>query len=101
MLNKMKQMYDMQKQAKQVQKSVESIQIEGEGAGGKIKVVMNGAFKIESIAIDESFLDPSKKQALEKALADTLSDTAEEVGKKSAEQAMAMMKDMNFKLPGM
>jgi DNA-binding protein YbaB len=51
MFDKMKQLYDMQKQAKQMQKSVEALKIETSAAGGDVKVVMNGAFKVEFISI--------------------------------------------------
>jgi len=101
MFNKMKQLYDMQKQAKDMQKSVEKLRVEKSAEGGKVTVVMNGAFKVESLSIDPSLLDPSKKAFLEKTLVLLISDAAEEAGKLSAQEAMAMMKNMNFKLPGM
>lgn len=98
MLDKMKQLYDMQKQAKQMQKSVEAIKIE-RTAGG-VTVVMNGAFQVESIVVGEALLNPSQKTTLEKHLKEVLNAASDEAGKKSAEQTMSLMKGMNFKLPG-
>ena len=101
MFNKMKQLYDMQKQAKEMQRTVEKLKVEKSAEGGKIKVVMNGAFKVESLSIDPSYLDPTRKAVLEKTLIELISGAAEDAAKLSAQEAMAMMKNMNLKLPGM
>ena len=101
MFDKVKQLYDMQKQAKEMQKSVEALKIEKTGASGKIRLVMNGAFKVEELSIDESLLAPAQKAFLEKTLRDLMTEAAEEAGKASAQQAMSLMKQMNLKLPGM
>lgn len=101
MFDKVKQLYDMQKQAKEMKKSVEAVKVEKDAMGGKLKLAMNGSFKVESLSIDESLLDPSNRAALETELKNLITGTAEEVAKVSAQQAMAMMKDLNFKLPGM
>jgi DNA-binding YbaB/EbfC family protein len=101
MFDKMKQLYDMQKQAKQMKQDLESQTIEKTSLGGKLKVVMNGAFVVQSLSIDPSLLAPAQKASLETALANLLTQATEEIGKKSAAQAMDMMKGMNFKLPGM
>jgi DNA-binding YbaB/EbfC family protein len=101
MFDKMKQLYDMQKQARQMKKTVETFKLEKASSDGKIRVVMNGAFAVEALSIDPSLLRPENKADLEKALQSLLTETAEGVAKESAQQAMAMMKEMNFKLPGM
>lgn len=101
MFNKMKNLYDMNKQAKQMQKTVEALKVEKTADGGRVKLVMNGAFKVESLSIDESLLNPAGKASLEKTLVALISEAAEEAGKLSAQEAMAMMKNMNLKLPGM
>jgi DNA-binding YbaB/EbfC family protein len=101
MFDKMKQLYEMQKQARSMQKSVEAMKVEKSAEGGKITVVMNGAMKVESLSIDESLLSPANKSSLEKSLTRLLSDAAEEAGKLASQEAMAMMKNLNIKLPGM
>jgi DNA-binding YbaB/EbfC family protein len=100
MFDKMKQLYDMQKQAKQMQKSVEALKIETSAAGGDVKVVMNGAFKVEFISIADKLLAPAQKDSLVDHLKRALNEAAEEAAKKSAEQTMALMKGMNLKIPG-
>lgn len=101
MFDKMKQLYDMQKKAKEMQKSVEALKVEKVTEGGKLRIVMNGSFKVEALTIDSSYLAPDKKSALENALVSLISEASEEAGKLSAQQAMAMMKELNLKLPGM
>jgi nucleoid-associated protein EbfC len=99
--DKMKQLYDMQKQARDMKKTVEALRVEKESQGGKLKLSMNGSFKAESLFIDESLLKPENRTTLENSLRDLISDTADEVAKAAAAQAMAMMKEGGFKLPGM
>jgi DNA-binding YbaB/EbfC family protein len=101
MFDKMKQLYDMQKQAKQMKKDLESQVVEKTGLGGKLKIAMNGTFEVQSINIDDSLLNPSQKTALETGLAKLITEATEDIGKKSAAQAMDLMKGMNLKLPGM
>lgn len=98
MFDKVKQLYDMQKQARDMKKTVEAVKIEKEALGGKLKISMNGSFKVENVSIDDSLLQPGNRASLEKELKDLISDTAEEVAKVSAQQAMAMMKDLNLKI---
>jgi len=101
MFDKVKQLYDMQKQAKEMKKTVEAVKVEKDAMGGKIRLVMNGSFHVESLSIDDSVLSPANRATLESSLKNLITETAEEVAKISAQQAMAMMKEMNFKLPGM
>ena len=100
MFDKMKQMYELQKKAKEMQKAKDAITVERSSAGGKVSVTLNGNFKVEKITIDESALVPGNKAALEKTLAELFSGAADEVRQKSSQQAMGMMKDMNIKMPG-
>jgi DNA-binding YbaB/EbfC family protein len=100
MFDKMKQMYELQKKAKEMQKAMDSIVVERSSAGGKVTVALNGNFKVEKVVIDESALVPSNKAALEKTLAELFTGAADEVRQQSSRQAMGMMKDMNLKMPG-
>ena len=98
MFDKVKQLYDMQKQAREMKKTVEAVKVEKETLAGKLKITMNGSFKVESLSIDDSLLQPANRSSLERALTDLITETAEEVAKVSAQQAMAMMKGMNLKI---
>ena len=69
MFDKMKQLYDMQKQARQMKQDLEAQIVEKTALGGKLKVAMNGTFEVQSIHIDDSLLNPLQKTALETGLA--------------------------------
>lgn len=101
MFDKMKQLYDLQKKAKEMQKSMDGIIVERESPGGKVKLALNGNFKVTSLSIDESALVPGNKAVLEKTLTDLFSDASEQVRAESSRQAMGMMKGMNLNIPGM
>jgi len=101
MFDKMKQLYEMQKQAKQMKKDLEAQTVEKSGLGGKLKMSMKGTFEVKSISIDDSLLNPSQKSTLENGLSKLITEITEEIGQKSASQAMDLMKGMNIKLPGM
>jgi len=69
MLNKMKHLYELQKEAKATQKELSEtlIEIEG-GPGNQIKVTIDGEQNIKSVSIAEVFLSPGKKEEIEEAL---------------------------------
>jgi hypothetical protein len=98
MLDKMKQLYDLQKKAKQVQKELELIVIEYEEMSGKLKMSMNGNYNVVNIVIDQSLLLPEKKQELENGIKRLVSNTCKQVQMKSALKMQEMAKSMG--LPG-
>ena len=100
MFDKMKQLYDLQKQAREAQKAATDLKVEKKSRDGKIAVLMNGTFHLESLSIDSSLLTADQKPSLERSLLETFNEAADEAGKQSAEQAMDLMKKMNIKLPG-
>lgn len=101
MLDKMKQLYDLQKKAKEMQKALDGITVERTSPGGKVSITLNGNMKVEKLSIDESALVPANKALLEKTLIELISGAADEVRAKSSQQAMGMMKDMNLNIPGL
>jgi DNA-binding YbaB/EbfC family protein len=96
MFDKMKELMELQKKAKDMQKKLEVVRVEKKSRGGKVNVVLNGTGKIESIAIDESALTPSLKKDLEEALVDVLNEAYEDAQKQSASQAMDLMKGLDL-----
>jgi DNA-binding YbaB/EbfC family protein len=92
MLDKMKQLYEMQKKAKELQKQLEGVEIEKSSRDGLLRVNINGLQKVEAVSIDASYLTPDKKEALERGLAGLLNEAMEEIQKQTAAQAAGMMK---------
>ena len=99
MFDKMKQVMEMQKKAKEVQKALEEVRVEKLSPGGKIRVVMNGNFRVVELGIDESVFTPAQKKSVEESLVKLLTDACQDVQRASAAQAMDLMKGM--KLPGL
>jgi DNA-binding protein YbaB len=102
MFNQMKQLYDMQKKAKELQRQLEAIKIEKSNTSRTLSVAVNGAQKVESIKIDASWLAADKKDALESSLVQLINEGFEAAQKQSATQAAALMKDLKgLGIPGL
>jgi len=101
MLDKMKQLYQLQKQAREMQKELRDTEIEAQNVNGLVTVIMNGELKVERISVDEALLQPEKKRELEHALTETMREALTKAQAIAAEKSKAMMKAMNIDLPGM
>jgi DNA-binding protein YbaB len=99
MFEKMKQLMDMRKMAQEAERRLGETRVEKSALGGKLRIVVDGNHRVESLSIDDSLLNPAQKTVVEKALAALLTETAEAVKREAASKAMEMMKGM--KLPGM
>ena len=86
MFDKAKDMYKLQKQAKEVKKKLENIHIEAEQ--DDVKITIDGQQNVISVSIGESILN--KKEDLENALKKAFNKAI----KKSQEKAAAEMKDV-------
>ncbi|MBT3419295.1 MAG: YbaB/EbfC family nucleoid-associated protein [Candidatus Magasanikbacteria bacterium] len=88
MFNKLKQFKDLRDQAKTMQDALgkESISVDDDG----IVMTLDGNLQMTGLAIDESWLTPSKKEKLEKTI-----KQLHEKGLKKMQRIMAMkMKEM-------
>ncbi len=79
MFNKLKQFKDIRDRAKQIQTALAQEQIEGSGAWGKLKVVMDGNQRIVSVNIDPELL--SDKAKIENGVKEAVNDAIEKVQK--------------------
>lgn len=70
----MKEIYKLQKEARQMQKKLKEQKITGESKDGKVTVYMNAAQEYESIDIDDSLMSPDMKDLLEKDIEQAFSD---------------------------
>lgn len=94
MFEKMKQLLEMQKFAKEAERRLDDIQLERSGLGGKVRVAVTGNQKVKSLSIDESLLNPGQKTNLEKALAELLNAAFGDAKAEAARAAMDLMKGM-------
>lgn len=96
MFSQMKDMYKMQKQAKELKKMLKTIEVEAEEDG--VLVVVNAAQEVVSVEIGDTLLSPTNKKRIEKNIMNAL----ERAMKKSQEVAAEKMKPLmgQFGLPG-
>lgn len=95
MLNKAKDLYKLQKQARQIKKQLKNTHIEAEHEG--VIITVNGEQEVMSITISDEALQ--NKKALEKNLESAFNKAI----KKSQQIGAEMMKEVmgDFNLPGM
>ncbi|MEK9166858.1 MAG: YbaB/EbfC family nucleoid-associated protein [Patescibacteria group bacterium] len=92
-----KDMYQLQKKAKQIKKDLANLHIEAEFEG--VIVIINGEQEVMEVRISEEMMKPENKMKLEKALLTAFNKAV----KKSQEIAAERMRDVmgDLGLPGM
>lgn len=95
----MKDMYQLQKKAKQMEKELKELEIEARSPDGRVSVVVSGNMKMVSIDIDPSLINNDQKNYLEKLLKETIDQAMSRAQSESAQRLQPLLKGMN--LPGM
>jgi DNA-binding YbaB/EbfC family protein len=91
----MKDLYKMQKEARQMQKQMKALKISGLSDDELVEVIIDGTQEVQDIFIDDELLTTDKKSDLVKALKKALKDAQKKLQKE-------MMKDMDMdKMRGM
>lgn len=101
MFDKAKQLYQLQKKAREIQRNLKETEIEAKSTDGLVGAVVSGEMKIVEIKIDEALLAPEKKRELENILVNVVSQALAKAQAMAAEKSKEMMKDMNINLPGL
>lgn len=101
MLDKMKQLYQLQKKAKEIQKELKDTEIEARSSGGEVTVVYNGEQRLVNIAIAEDILNPAKKKQLEDLIVKVSSEASSKAQALAADRTKDVMKEMGMNIPGM
>jgi DNA-binding protein YbaB len=99
MFDKMKQLMDMQRKAKDMKRDLESTVIEVEKLEGKIKMAFSGDNILKSINIDSELLKEEKKAVLENGIQDCINEASDKIKKLMMEKMKQSMGGLN--LPGM
>lgn len=97
MFDKVKQIYDLRKKAKQMQDELRGINIETES--GAVKVAINGEQKIQSVTIDPQKFDPNNLNQLESDIKDALEKAISRSQSIAAEKMKEITGDLG--LPGL
>jgi len=101
MLDKMKQLYQLQKKAKEIQKNLRNIEIEAKSSNGLVTVVYNGEQKMVSIDLDQSLLGPDHKQQLEQTIVRVVAEAQSRAQAIATEKTKGVMKEMGMNIPGL
>lgn len=96
---KARELYDLQKKARKIQKELKDTEIEAKSADGWVTVVFNGEQHLVDINISEEALSPENKKELEKDIKNTVSQAISRAQAYAAEK----MRDIagNLNIPGM
>ena len=101
MFDKAKQLYQLQKQAREVQKELKNTEIEAKSTGGAVTVVFTGEQHIKSIDINESYLNADKKRELENEIVKVVGEAISRAQAYAADKTKKLMGDMGMNVPGL
>ncbi|MEK9155987.1 MAG: YbaB/EbfC family nucleoid-associated protein [Patescibacteria group bacterium] len=96
---KMKDLYELQKKARQIQKELKETEIEAKSNSGWVTVIFNGEQHMTEIDIDENALRPENKRELEKEIKNTVSQAVARAQAHAAEKMKGVMGNLN--IPGL
>ncbi|MFA7253440.1 MAG: YbaB/EbfC family nucleoid-associated protein [Patescibacteria group bacterium] len=98
-LGKMKDLYALQKKARQIQKELKNVEVEASSNDGWVTVVFNGEQHLTEINLAEEALRPENKRELEKDLKNSISQAISRAQAVAAEK----MKDIagGMGIPGL
>lgn len=94
-----KDLYKLQKQAKEIKKKLKNLQIEAEVGG--VKVTVSAEQEIISVEISEEMMVPEKKAELEQNLQEAINKAIKKSQEVAAEHMRGMMSDMGLDMPGL
>ena len=84
--NNLKDLYKMQKEAKEMQKKLRMQIISGESKDGSVKIFMNAAKEFEDIKIADNLMDPDMLDLLKKRMKEAFADLDKKLQKEMAKQ---------------
>jgi DNA-binding YbaB/EbfC family protein len=90
-----------QQQAGQIKKRLDAITVTGTVEGGKITVTANANKVVQSIVIDEAFLNEADKDELEELLVTAVNKAMEQADNVSQSEMAASAKEMFGNLGGL
>ena len=93
-----KDLYKLQKKAKQIKEQLKNLHIEAEVEG--VKVVINAEQEVQEVSVSEELLKPENKEKLEQILKTVINKAVKKAQEVAAEQMRDMMGDLGMNLPG-
>ena len=99
MNNMMKQAQKLQKKMLQAQQDLATKTVEASSGGGMVKVVANGAQKIESIALEKEVVDPEDVEMLQDLVLAAVNDALKKAQDMVSSEMSKLTGGMN--IPGL
>jgi len=97
--SKAKQLYDLQKKARQIQKELKDTEIEAKSSDGWVTVVFNGEQHMTDIEISDEAFESGNKKELEKDIKNTVSQAVARAQAHAAERMKEIAGNLN--IPGL
>lgn len=98
-MSKAKELYDLQKKARKIQKELKETEVEAKSSDGWVTVVFNGEQHMTDIEIADEALTPENKRELEKDLKNTISQAIARAQAHAAERMREIAGNLN--IPGL
>jgi len=89
MFNKLKQIQELRKQAKELQNNLSAETITSKSEQDLVKVTIDGNHKVKNVEIDNNLLNIESKEKLENGLQDAYNKAADEVQKMMARKVQS------------
>jgi nucleoid-associated protein EbfC len=89
----------LQKEFKSAQKKITGATREGSGAGGAVRAVVSGEYRLMSLAIDPGYLKEALPRDLEKAVVSAVNGAVEEIKEFSVSEMGKLTGGLN--IPGL
>jgi len=97
--DKAKQLYDLQKKARAIQKELKDTEIEARAMDGLVGVRFNGEQHVLGVDIDDSLVAEGKKRELEKAVQQAIAEAISKSQALAAEKMKVIAGNLN--IPGL
>ncbi len=101
MFDKAKELYQLQKKAKEVQKELKNTEVEAQSADGSITIVFTADQKIKSVEFSEDALGSMNKKEIEEKLVKVIGEALARTQAVAAEKTKGLMSEMGLNIPGM
>jgi DNA-binding YbaB/EbfC family protein len=101
MFDKAKQLYQLQKKAREVQNQLKNTEVEARSSDGLVVVSFTADQKVRSVTIDASLLSSDKKADLEQKIERVITEGLSRVQAVAAEKTKGLMGEMGINIPGM
>lgn len=82
--SQIKDVYKLQREAKEMQKKMREQKITGQSDDGRVKLFMNGAQELEDVFIDDTLLSPDMSDILRKGFKEAFKDFQKKLQKELA-----------------